>query len=220
MGRRAGPYAFPAASFPADGTYTVESRATDNALNVQTPVANRTFTFDTTPPTIGQSVIVAATGTSPVGFVRQGGTYRVYADASDVSAVGSVSADLSNVTTGQTAVPLPACVAGCTVGGHTYGFRSAVLTASAPLAQGSRSYTVGAMDVVGNTSSPSTFAVQVDNTGPSVTSVSAATTGTSPQGFVKQGGTYRVYATRAICPRHRAPSRASTPRRSRPTSPP
>ncbi len=132
--------------------------------------------------------------------MRQGGTYRVYADASDVSAVGSVSADLSNVTTGQTAVPLPACVAGCTVGGHTYGFRSALLTASAPLAQGSRSYTVGAVDVVGNTSSPSSFAVQVDNTGPSVTTVIAATTGTSPQGFVKQGGTYRVYANASDLP--------------------
>ena len=39
-------YAFPAASFPADGTYTVETRATDNALNAQAPVASQTFTFD------------------------------------------------------------------------------------------------------------------------------------------------------------------------------
>ena len=132
--------------------------------------------------------------------MRQGGTYRVYADASDVSAVASVSADVSNVTTGQTAVPLPACVAGCTVGGHTYGFRSALLTASAPLAQGSKSYTVGAVDVIGNTTSPSGFAVQVDNTGPSVTTVIAATTGTSPQGFVRQGGTYRVYANASDLP--------------------
>ena len=193
-------YAFPASGFPADGTYTVEVRATDNALNVQSPVTSRTFTFDTTPPTIGQSATAATTGTSPVGFVKQGGGYHVFADASDASAVASVTANVSTVTAGQTAVPLPACVVGCTVGGHTYDFKSALLTASMPLAQGSRSYTVGAVDVVGNTSSPASFSVQVDNTGPSLATVIAATTGTSPQGFVKQGGTYRVYANASDLP--------------------
>ncbi len=189
-------YAFPAANFPADGTYTVEVRATDNALNVQSPVTSRSFTFDTTPPAIGQSAIAATTGTSPVGFVKQGGGYHVYADASDASAVASVTANVSTVTTGQTAVPLPACVSACTVGGHTYGYKSALLTASTPLAQGARSYTVTGADVIGNTSSPASFSVQVDNTGPSLATVIAATTGTNPQGFVKQGGTYRVYRER------------------------
>jgi hypothetical protein len=193
-------YAFPAANFPADGTYTVEVRATDNALNVQSPVTSRSFTFDTTPPAIGQSAIAATTGTSPVGFVKQGGGYQVYADASDASAVASVTANVSTVTTGQTAVPLPACVSACTVGGHTYGFKSALLTASTPLAQGAKTYTVGAADVIGNTSSPASFSVQVDNTGPSLATVIAATTGTSPQGFVKQGGTYRVYANASDLP--------------------
>jgi hypothetical protein len=42
-------YAFAAATFPADGSYTVRVRATDTAGNVQTP-ASRTFTIDTTAP--------------------------------------------------------------------------------------------------------------------------------------------------------------------------
>jgi chitinase len=187
-------YGFPAANFPADGSYTVSSRGTDNALNVQSPVAAQTFTIDTTAPSIGASTIAATTGTSPTGFVRQGGGYVVYADVSDVNGVSSATADVSALTTGQTSVSLASCVSGCTVGGHTYPYKSAALTASSPLAEGAKSYTVAASDVVGNSSSSSGFSAVVDNTGPSVSTVIAATTGTSPQGFVRQAGTYRVYA--------------------------
>ena len=42
-------YAFPAASFPADDTYTVRVRARDAVANTQTPTS-RTFTFDATAP--------------------------------------------------------------------------------------------------------------------------------------------------------------------------
>src|SRR6185312_3333763 len=42
-------YAFSAASFPADGSYTIRVRATDNATNLETP-ASRTFTYDATNP--------------------------------------------------------------------------------------------------------------------------------------------------------------------------
>ncbi len=193
-------YAFPASNFPADGTYTVEVRATDNAPNVQSPPTSRAFTFDTTAPVVGGSAIVATTGTSPAGFVRQGGGYNVYADASDASTISSVTANVATVTTGQTAVALPVCSAGCTVAGHAYGYKSALITATTPLGQGGKSYTVSATDVLSHTSAPASFSVQVDNTAPSLTTVIAATTGTSPQGFVKQGGTYRVYANASDLP--------------------
>ena len=42
-------YGFPAASFPADGAYTVQTRATDNLNGVETPTST-TFTIDPTPP--------------------------------------------------------------------------------------------------------------------------------------------------------------------------
>ncbi len=41
--------AFPAATFPGDGSYTIQVRARDNAGNVEAP-AGRTFTIDTTAP--------------------------------------------------------------------------------------------------------------------------------------------------------------------------
>src|SRR5206468_3168887 len=42
-------YTFPASSFPADDTYTIRVRATDNVSLVETP-NSRSFTYDTTPP--------------------------------------------------------------------------------------------------------------------------------------------------------------------------
>lgn len=187
-------YGFSAAGFPADGSYTVSSRATDNALNLQSPVTTQTFTIDTTAPSVTAAAIAVTTGTSPAGFVKQAAGYAVYADASDANGVSTVTADVSAVTTGQTSVALASCSSGCTVGGHTYLYKSAALTASNPLAEGAKSFTVGASDVVSNTGSLASFSVVVDNTAPSVSTVVAATTGTGPQGFVKQGGTYRVYA--------------------------
>ncbi|HET6656454.1 MAG TPA: Ig-like domain-containing protein [Gaiellaceae bacterium] len=42
-------YAFSAASFPADGSYTIRVRATDNATNVESP-SSRSFSYDATAP--------------------------------------------------------------------------------------------------------------------------------------------------------------------------
>src|SRR5205085_1168253 len=53
-------YDFPSTSFPADGTYTVTVRATDNVSNVAT-ASSFTFTWDTTPPAPPSSL-----ATSPV----------------------------------------------------------------------------------------------------------------------------------------------------------
>ena len=62
-------------------------------------------------------MIAATTGTSPQGFVKQGGTYRVYANVTDLPAgagaasgvdASSITANVTNVTTGQTAVSLAA----------------------------------------------------------------------------------------------------------------
>ncbi len=187
-------YAFAVTSFPADGQYTVSSRATDNALNDQLPLTTATFTIDRTAPSVTASVIASTAGTAPVGFVRQATGYNVYADVSDANGISSVIANVSSVTTGQAAAALTTCVTACTVGGHTYLYKSATLTASNPLTEGSKAYTVSASDVVSNASSPAGFAVVVDNTAPSTSTVVAATTGTSPTGFVRQAGTYRVYA--------------------------
>jgi hypothetical protein len=152
-------------------------------------------------------VIAATTGTSPQGFVKQGGTYRVYANASDLPAAPgtfsglnatTLTANVATVTAGQIAVPLTAC-GGCGPA-SAYAFQSAELTADPVLSEGNKLYSVSAADNLGTSASSSGANVQVDNTGPAISTVIAATTGTSPQGFVKQGGTYRVYANASDLP--------------------
>ena len=193
-------YSFPASNFPADGTYTVEVRATDNALNVQSPVTSQAFTFDTTPPVIGASAIAATTGTSPAGFVKQGGGYNIYADASDASPVSSVTANVSSVTTAQTAVALPVCA--CELHRRRSHVRLQERTAHREHAA-----RPGEQELHGECRrrrGQCQCACQLQRAGgqhrSSLTTVIAATTGTSPQGFVKQGGTYRVYANATDLP--------------------
>jgi hypothetical protein len=105
----------------------------------------------------------------PNGFIKQGGTYRVYANATDTSGVASATADVSTITTSGTAVALAACSVNCTVGGTTYTLVSAEQTAKTPLSEGSKGYSVTATDNAGNSGTNSTFSVTADNTGPSVT---------------------------------------------------
>jgi hypothetical protein len=118
-------------------------------------------------PTVQSSAIAKAAG-GEVGYIHQGGGYRVYANVTDTgnpaSGVASVTADASNVTAGQTAVALTA--GSFTVGSNTYGYRSGALTAGTPLAAGTTAYSVSTADVAGNIASPANLSVVVDNTAP------------------------------------------------------
>jgi len=161
-------------------------------LNPQTASAAADFVA----PTIDRSAIADTVSGTPfdgAGFVAQGGTYRIYANVSDASTIASVTADVTSVSDGgHASVPL---VAGSyTVGGVTYNYASAEQTASTPLGEGSKSYTVTATDSAANASSPASFNVTVDNTAPTIgTSTIARTDGVAP-GYVRQGDSYYVYA--------------------------
>ena len=125
-------------------------------------------------PTVSAAAIGKTAGGS-VGFVRANGTYYVYASATDsgapASGIGSVTANVTTVTTGQTAVPL---VAGTyTAGGVSYQYRSAQLTAKATLAAGPLAFSVAATDQAANSSSAAAFSVTGDNTVPSASDVQA-----------------------------------------------
>ena len=131
--------------------------------------------------------------------MKQGGAYRVYANVTELPVgagaasgvdASSITADVTNVTTGQTAVALGPC--GTCGPGSAYAYQSIPLTASSPLSEGSRAYSVSASDNLG-TSASSSAAVQVDNTAPTVATV-LANTATGESGWVAQGGGYRVYA--------------------------
>jgi hypothetical protein len=129
-------------------------------------------------PTVDSSAIAKAAGGTP-GFVKQGGVYRVYANIADTgnpaSGAGTVTADVSTVTTGATAAALTA--GSFSAGGASYNFRSAELTAAAVLSEGTRSYSVAATDNASNGPAQAGFSVTVDNTAPNGADVQTANNG-------------------------------------------
>jgi chitinase len=185
-------------------SYTVT--ATDNASNTSSP-ASFSVTVDDTAPSVSGSTIARTDGAAP-GFIKQGDSYFVYANASDSSsglhAVTANVAVASNViTTAQSAASLSTTGGPWTVNGVTYGYRSAQLTADSSLSEGAKAYTITATDNASNsftspTSGADSFSVTVDNTAPPIAgSVIATTSGGSPidgPGAVRAGGTYKVYA--------------------------
>ncbi|HYI65303.1 MAG TPA: hypothetical protein VEW95_00100 [Candidatus Limnocylindrales bacterium] len=134
---------------------------------------------DATAPTVASSVISKTTPYIP-GFIRQGGAYFVYANVTDAgSGVATVRANVATVTTGQTAVAL---VAGSySIGGVTYNYRSASLTANAVLTAGAKAYTITATDVATNSVTQGGLNVTVDNTVPSGTNVQTTNAGVAGQ---------------------------------------
>lgn len=123
---------------------------------------------DWTAPAASDSIIAKAAGGS-TGQIKQGASYYVYADASDTgnpaSGIASVTADVSSITSGQTAVPLSA--GSYTAGGATYNYRSAPLTANPTLSQAVHPYTLALSDGAGNRRTETGLTVIVDNTAPS-----------------------------------------------------
>jgi hypothetical protein len=156
---------------------------------------------DTTPPTVSAAVINKSTGDTP-GFVKQGGQYYVYASATDpgvyASGVASVTADVSNITTGTTATPMTA--GSYTVGGVSYAYRSSPLTANAVLAAGSKSFTITAKDVATNSTTQGGFSVTVDNTAPTATDVQTANVGGGTIGLAETGDTIALTFSEPIDP--------------------
>jgi hypothetical protein len=179
-------------SVPAGATaFTIT--ATDKAANA----ASGTYSVnvDTTAPTVS-GLAIANTTTSAAGWVRKSGAYLVYANASDASGISSVKANVSTLTSGQTALALPACSTGCTVGGVTYAYKSASKTAASTLAAGAVSFTVTATDGVGNTTTANGSGT-ADNTAPAALAEAIAPTATGVPGYIGQGRTYMVYTNAA-----------------------
>lgn len=135
---------------------------------------------DFRPPLVTATAIGKTVG-GAAGFLKQGGTYFVYATVgadtgSPASGIASVKANVETITTGQAAVAL---VAGSyTAGGVSYNYRSAALTANAVIAEGARVFTVTATDVATNANTVN-GEVTIDNTAPKATDVQSANGGTT-----------------------------------------
>jgi hypothetical protein len=123
-------------------------------------------------PTASASAIGKTAG-GIAGSIKKGGTYYVYANVSDTgnpaSGVSKVTANVSSITSGSTAVALSS--GSFSAGGVSYNYRSASLTAGSTLAAGSYSYSLTLTDVAGNSATQSGFSVSVDNTVPTGTDV-------------------------------------------------
>ena len=138
--------------------------------------ASNTITADTDwmRPTVDRTVIAKSTGYL-ASYVKQGGTYYVYANITDSGNPASgmsggsaqVRSDVQLVTTGQNNVALTSASGPWTVQGQSYNYRSAQMTATNPLAAGAKSYSITPTDAEGNTGTATGYSVTVDNTAPS-----------------------------------------------------
>ncbi len=108
---------------------------------------------------------IAKTPGSVAGYVKEGGSYFVYANVADsgnpATGVASVTANVSTLTTGQSAVPL---IAGSySAGGVSYNYRSVELKAKSSLSAGTKTYTLTMEDSAKNKTEGQGFSVAVDN---------------------------------------------------------
>lgn len=165
--------------------YDLRSLATDAAGNPAASAVHTSRQIDNTAPTIAAAVVQKSTDGS-TGYIKQGGTYYVYASATDAVGVATITADVSAVTTGQTTAPLTNAGGPWTVGGVSYSYRSALLTAAATLAQGSKAVSFTTADTIGNTRTQPGYSVTVDNTAPSAADIQTAN-GAATAGKPEQG---------------------------------
>jgi hypothetical protein len=137
--------------------------------------------FDIVPPNIAGSAIAKSTGTGQYlsGSIKPRGSFYIYANVTDpgpaASGVAAVTADVSTIKAGATAVAL---VAGSyTVTGASFNYRSAAQTADNKAA-GSYSYSLRAVDNAGNVATAPASAT-VDATAPAGSDIQTTNGGTA-----------------------------------------
>jgi hypothetical protein len=176
----------------ANGSHTVY------AIDGQGDVASASITV--AHPAVAAATIDKSTG-GTAGYVKQGGTYFVYANVtgsgSPPAGVSSLTADVSAVTPGQTAVALSS--GSYTVGGQSYNYRSAQLTAKSPLSAGSKSYTVSLTDSA-SVKATTSYSVTVDDTAPTGSDIQTANAGGGTAGRAEAGDTITLTYSEPVDP--------------------
>lgn len=152
-------------------------------------------------PTISASVIAKSQG-GVAGYIHQGGSYNVYANAADggapASGIAAIAANTGAITNGQTAAALSA--GSFIAGGVSYGYRSAALTANASLAAGTYGYSLSSTDRGGNNRAQSGYTVVVDNTAPSASDIQTANEAGNTAGKPELGDTVTFTFSEPIDP--------------------
>jgi hypothetical protein len=161
-------------------TYAAFSKTTSNPGSV---VTART---DWKAPTVSATTVKKSNGYL-TGYVRQGGTYHVYANVTEptsnpAAGIASVNGNIAAVTAGQTAVPLTTAGGPWTVEGVSYNYRSALLTADNPLGAGVKNWSLTSTDAAlptANTTDSTGLTATVDGTAPSATGIATTNSGTA-----------------------------------------
>lgn len=171
-----------------DGNGTIYSSTTGGPTNP--PLANGSYTYtvvavyhswsasgtsgsvsvNVPAPTVTATVIGQASGAVVNGYVQDNAGYYVYANVTDNSGTGiqNVTANLANVTSGDTAVTLTAG-SYTAPGGGSYAYRSGLITSNPSQVDGLVHYTVNATDNSARTSTYSNNgSVSFDTSAPTV----------------------------------------------------
>jgi hypothetical protein len=176
----------------AQGAHTIYAVGSGGETTTATLTVNR--------PTAASAVIAKSTGGAS-GAIKQGGTYFVYANVtgsgSPPAGLASLTADTSTITTGSTTAALSS--GSYTVGGQSYNYRSAQLTAKSSLAAGTSAFTVKVTDTAG-TATTTNYSVTVDNTAPRANDIQTANAAGGTAGKPEAGDTVTFTYTKAVDP--------------------
>jgi hypothetical protein len=177
---------------------TAQGSHTIYAVGSQGETASATLTVNC--PAVASAVIAKSAGGAS-GAIKQGGTYYVYANVTGSgtppAGVSSLTADVNAITTGQSATALTSGT--YTVDGHSYDYRSALLTAKSSLTAGTDSFAVKLTDS-GGTATTTSYSVTVDNTAPRASSIQAANVAGGTAGKPEAGDTVTFTYTKAVDP--------------------
>lgn len=188
LGRRAGAAALVAVAIGALTLVAIPAAVAAFSARAENPGNVVTAVPDFRAPAITETAIGKTAG-GTTGFVKQGGTYYVYATvAADTgnpaSGIASVTANVAALTAGQSAAAMSA--GSFPAGGVTYNYRAGPFTAEAVLAAGAKSFSVTSADVATNTSTVN-GSVSVDNTPPQASDAQTTNVGGGTNGLAEQG---------------------------------
>jgi hypothetical protein len=151
-------------------------------------------------PTVAGAVIAKSAGGVP-GAIKQSGTYYVYANVTGSgtppAGLASLTADVSAITTGQTAAALSS--GSYTVDGQSYNYRSAQLTAKSSLTAGATAFTLKVTDSAG-TATTTSYSVTVDNTAPRTSDIQTTNVAGGTAGKPEAGDTVIFTYSKAVDP--------------------
>lgn len=185
------------------GAVSLSLGGTLSAYTASAVTASNTFTgaADWTAPAVA-SAAIGHTTSYEAGFIAQGvGDYYVYANVGDTgnpaSGITTVTANVTTITSGNTAVALTAGT--YSAGGTAYGYRSAAQSVPSSLAAGSRSFTITATDHAGNAGTQS-FSTVVDDTAPTAVDVQSTNVSGGTVGHLDLGDTLTLTYSGVIDP--------------------